>query len=207
MNSNNFLRWYPQLVDLEQLECRDMRSKSTRRLLDVTDEAFLCPYTEQCFSTCHCCDFGACDCKMTCPDNCTCYHDQKWDKNIIDCSTQQMTTIPLMLPMDSTDVYLDGNVLPVMPEHALIGRTRMSALYLNNSQIERIDNHTFNGLTHLKVLHLHHNQITVLKGHEFDQLVNLEVLDLSWNDIHSIHPSTFVQLTKLRVLNIAGNAA
>lgn len=38
---------------------------------------FLCPYTAHCFALCHCCDFDACDCEMTCPDNCTCYHDQR----------------------------------------------------------------------------------------------------------------------------------
>lgn len=199
------MRWYPILADLAELECREMRTKSNRRILDVSDDAFLCPYTEQCSSVCHCCDWGACDCKMTCPDNCTCFHDQKWEKNIIDCSARQLDTIPLMVPMDSTDVYLDGNILPVLPEHALIARKRMYALYLNNSQIQRIDNRTFNGLDHLRILHLHHNQISVLRGYEFTQIGELEILDLSWNDIRSVHPHTFIQLTKLKVLNLAGN--
>ncbi|XP_055333585.1 toll-like receptor Tollo [Paramacrobiotus metropolitanus] len=208
MNSKNlksYLRENPNIADLDSVECVEMRSKASRRMLDVPDDAFVCPYNEQCVPSCHCCDYAACDCKMTCPDNCTCYHDAKWERNIIDCSARQLDTIPLMVPMDSTDVFLDGNILTALPEHALIARSRLNALYLNHSQIQRIDNRTFNGLAHLKILHLHHNQLTVLRGYEFSQLESLEMLDLSWNDIHAIHPHTFTALNRLRMLNLAGN--
>ncbi|GAU97153.1 hypothetical protein RvY_08505 [Ramazzottius varieornatus] len=49
-----------------------------------------------------------------------------------------------MLPMEASDEYLDGNLLPSLPASQSagvradrsIGRTRMASLYLTNSQIE-----------------------------------------------------------------------
>ena len=39
-------------------------------------ESFLCHYTTHCFSLCRCCTFLACDCRMNCPEACTCLHDE-----------------------------------------------------------------------------------------------------------------------------------
>jgi hypothetical protein len=37
--------------------------------------------------------------------------------------------------MDATDVYLDGNNLPQLSQHAFIGKKNLKTLLLNNSQV------------------------------------------------------------------------
>ena len=31
--------------------------------------------------------FQGCDCEVTCPANCTCYHDHEWSVDIVECSS------------------------------------------------------------------------------------------------------------------------
>ena len=45
--------------------------------------------------------------------------------------------------MDATDVYLDGNNLPQLSQHAFIGKKNLKTLLLNNSQVCDISNEFF----------------------------------------------------------------
>ena len=45
-------------------------------LMAASQAEFLCQYTTHCFSLCRCCGFFACDCRMSCPAQCTCLHDE-----------------------------------------------------------------------------------------------------------------------------------
>ena len=69
---------YPFVRDLESIYCKLIYSADNVYipLVEATPADFLCSYSAHCFALCHCCDFDACDCEMTCPENCTCYHDQ-----------------------------------------------------------------------------------------------------------------------------------
>ena len=93
-------------------------------ILQVPDGGFLCSYTTHCFDLCRCCDFYACDCRMQCPSGCTCQHDATWSKNIIKCSHQNQTNIPVLIPMDATQLYLDGNNLEHISQQHFLGRQR-----------------------------------------------------------------------------------
>merc|ERR1719350_634655 len=127
---------------------------------------------------------------MICPDGCNCYHDNSWSKNIIQCSNNDYQNLPNSMPMDATEIYLDGNDLGVLKSHSLIGRKNLRVLHLNNSNIERIENKTFNGLKTLRTLHLENNRIKSLQG-----IV-----------ISSIHNATFKALKSLEVLSLEGNS-
>ena len=76
-NEENFAI-YPVINDIESIYYQFLFSKENAivPLVEAKPSDFLCPYTAHCFALCHCCDFDACDCEITCPDNCTCYHDQ-----------------------------------------------------------------------------------------------------------------------------------
>ena len=64
-----------RLADLGQLTCS--RPGQEGGVAAVAGGApFLCHYTTHCFSLCRCCTFLACDCRMSCPDMCTCSHDE-----------------------------------------------------------------------------------------------------------------------------------
>nr|ANG08895.1 toll family protein LongTollC [Parhyale hawaiensis] len=174
-------------------------------LVNVHSHQFLCTYRRHCFTLCHCCDFDACDCEQTCPNNCLCYHDHTWNHNIVDCGKQNWTAMPLGVPMDVTEAFLDGNNMGNLTSHALIGRKNLRVLYLNNSNIIDIQNRTFNGLRNLKVLRLDHNYLKRLHGYEFVLLHNLLELYVNDNQISHIANTTFTSLRSLEVLHLEGN--
>ncbi|KAH8371819.1 hypothetical protein KR093_008984 [Drosophila rubida] len=206
---NRESRTQPQLMDLEQIECQLAYARGAQRvpLVEARSSDLLCKYESHCFALCHCCDFQACDCKMECPARCACHHDQSWTSNVVDCSRAGYArTLPAHIPMDATQLYLDGNTFAALHSHAFIGRKRLKVLHLNHSRIETLHNRTFYGLLELEVLQLHHNQLRQLNGHEFQGLDNLQELYLQHNAIASIDSLTFTHLYHLRVLRLDHNA-
>lgn len=201
------LRQHPRVMDLESVYCRLPydRHKSFIPLLEAKPSQFLCTYKAHCFALCHCCDFDACDCEMTCPINCTCYHDQSWSANVVDCSSSGYKTLPGRLPMDATEVYLDGNNFGELNSHSFIGRKNLRILYANDSNIIAIRNHTFSGLKRLLVLHLENNKISALNGMELMPLENLQELYLQNNLLTYIDNGTFLPLRQLEVLRLENN--
>lgn len=200
-------RQYPVVLDLDAVVCRLTYSRSVTHipLPEIKPRDFLCPYTFHCFQTCQCCEFDACDCSMTCPSNCTCYHGDSWTANVVDCADSNLTRVPSRIPMDSTNVALDGNFIPVLKSHSFIGRKTLRILFLNSSRIETISNKSFNGLQSLELLHLEQNRISRLHGYEFDHLNKLRELYLQDNLIESISNSTFLSLKELEILRLDGN--
>ncbi|XP_003738314.1 toll-like receptor Tollo [Galendromus occidentalis] len=200
-------RQYPRIADLDRLECQlpFSRRRTKVPLLQANSSDFLCKYKSHCFALCHCCEFDACDCEMTCPDSCTCYADSTWNSNVVDCSFSNLNVIPVRVPMDVTELYLDGNDMPHLASHSFIGRKQLRVVYLNNSNVQAIRNRTFTGLANLQALHLDHNKITALHGFEFENLTTLRELYLSHNRLVSISNRTFAQLRSLRVLHLDNN--
>lgn len=199
---------YPRVMDLDDVICRMTHSHTEVThipVIEATPSHFLCRYETHCFTTCHCCDFDACDCEMTCPSNCTCYHDQAWSTNVVDCSANNHVTLPARIPMDATEIYLDGNNLRELRNHAFIGRKNMRVLYVNNSNVEYIQNRTFNGLNSLETLYLQENRIKVLRGYEFENLMHLRELYLQNNKISFIGNATFLPLRSLYMLRLDNN--
>lgn len=201
-------RQRPRVMDLESVRCSltHSRARSEMLLLEVKPSEFLCEYESHCFAVCHCCDFDACDCKMTCPDRCSCYHDQTWTTtNVVDCSNADYDLVPDRIPMDATEIYLDGNDLKELGNHVFIGKKKLQVLYLNNSNINTIQNRTFNGIESLRILHLENNNLEVLRNTQFTRLPNLNELYLSDNKIKVIENDTFNYLPSLELLNLDNN--
>ncbi|CAH1373655.1 unnamed protein product [Tenebrio molitor] len=207
VNNMSASRQYPRVMDLDNVMCKMTHSRGMAHmpLTRAKTSDFLCEYETHCFALCHCCDFDACDCEMTCPDNCKCYHDQTWNTNVVDCSGQNANLIPHRIPMDATEVYLDGNDLKELQNHVFIGRKNMRVLFVNNSGIETIQNSTFNGLHTLQTLHLEDNKIYTLQGYEFEHLSNLKELYLQNNVIAHIGNKTLEPLKSLEILRLDGN--
>ena len=207
INKLGHLRQHPNVMDLESIYCKLMynRYRTYIPLIEADSSQFLCTYKTHCFALCHCCEFDACDCEMTCPSNCTCYHDQSWSANIVECSGIEYTEMPSSIPMDATEVYLDGNNFGELSSHSFIGRKNLKVLYANNSNIAAIYNHTFSGLKRLTVLHLENNRIRELRGFELESLASLRELYLQGNQIYVIDNRTFSHLEHLEVLRIDGN--
>uniref|UniRef100_A0A182YPU4 Uncharacterized protein n=1 Tax=Anopheles stephensi TaxID=30069 RepID=A0A182YPU4_ANOST len=207
INKLAHLRQHPRVMDLDTVLCtmEHERGASIRPLMDLRPHDFLCRYETHCFATCHCCEFDACDCKMTCPDRCSCYHDHTWKANIVDCGSADYTEVPEHIPMDASTIYLDGNELRQLASHQFIGKKKLEVLYLNGSNIRDVHNRTFNGIPSLRVLHLENNYINELRGFEFDQLTNLNELYLDHNAIGFVGERTFESLRFLEVINLNDN--
>lgn len=207
INKLDHLRQHPKVMDLESIYCKLLYNRDSNYLplIQAESSQFLCTYKTHCFALCHCCDFDACDCEMTCPTNCTCYHDQSWSANVVECSVAGYIEMPSRIPMDATEVYLDGNNFGELTSHAFIGRKNLKVLYANNSNIIAVYNHTFSGLRRLTILHLEDNHIKELLGDELDTLENLRELHLQNNELHYINNKTFVSLKQLEVLRLEGN--
>lgn len=209
INELSHLRQHPRVLDLDLVMCTMEHERSgtpvIRPLMDLKSQDFLCKYESHCFALCHCCDFDACDCKMTCPDRCSCYHDHTWNTNIVDCGSAEYTGVPERIPMDATSIYLDGNDLGDLASHMFIGKKKLELLFLNNSKVMSLHNRTFNGVPSLKVLHIEDNQLEELRGYEFDQLTNLNELYLDHNAISFVGNNTFNALKTLEVLTLDNN--
>ncbi|XP_057335576.1 toll-like receptor Tollo [Microplitis mediator] len=200
-------RQHPRVMDLDAVMCEMVHKRASpkRPLLSLKPKDFLCHYDAHCFALCHCCDFDACDCEMTCPDNCSCYHDHSWSSNVVDCSNGGYKMVPERIPMDATEIYLDGNNLGDLGSHVFIGKRRLEVLFLNNSKINTLHNRTFNGAPSLRVLHLEDNGLRELRGFEFDQLEQLSELYLDHNAIAMVGNTTFNKMKSLQVLRLDSN--
>lgn len=185
----------------------------------------VCPYKAHCFAVCFCCEFDACDCEMSCPENCSCYYDQTWNQNIVDCSANnqinanfqarpsqfshrrpvKFLNIPDKIPMDVTELYLDGLELFQLKDNALIGRKNLKSLFLNNSQINSIEPRALATQIALKVLQLNSNHLSVLHGFEFEHQIELRELYLANNQLTSIANMTFAPLKSLQILHLQNN--
>ncbi|XP_068245091.1 toll-like receptor Tollo [Palaemon carinicauda] len=199
----------PRVNDLALVTCTLSHSRTgstvLTRVLETTPENYLCPYETHCFAICHCCDFIACDCQMKCPSECSCFHDDTWSINLVDCSGGNLNQLPDKVPMDATIVLLDGNNFEILHAHPFIGRHSIQQLYLNNSQIKTLHNRTFHGLTSLRSLHLQDNMIVHLKGFEFSGLGQLKELYLQNNRLSFINNATFADLESLEILRLDNN--
>ena len=198
----------PAFPDLDNVTC--LINHNGNVTLDVAIQSvdpiqFLCQYESHCFSLCMCCDFYGCDCRMQCPEGCSCFHDSSWSSNIIQCSARGHSAIPPLIPMDATSVFLDGNNFRNLSEKIFLGRSRMKSLYLNRSQIVEVSNSTFSGLVDLQQLDLSDNNILSLQGSEFQELFNLKELYLHRNKLMFISEGTFRPLKALSVLRIDQN--
>ncbi|CAG4935786.1 unnamed protein product [Parnassius apollo] len=207
INNMTAMRQHPRIMDLENVLCKMTHTRGVTHipLSNLKSTDFLCTYETHCFTLCHCCDYVACDCQMTCPYNCSCYHDPTWHTNVVDCSKKLANEIPEKIPMDATEVYLDGNDFKELQNYAFIGRKNMRSLYVNSSNIENLHNKTFAGLSSLVILHLGNNKLKYLKGNEFKNLSQLKELYLQYNAINYIENTTFVTLRSLNILRLDGN--
>ncbi len=200
----------PVLADLDEVKCELLynRENAAVPLHEATADQFLCRYELECAkrSMCDCCDFDACDCKVVCPFNCTCYHSISGAANVVSCTRAGYSgAIPEKIPMNVTQLYLDGNDIRSLSSHSFLGRRWLKVLFLNGSNVEVVHNRTFYGLRELEVLRLENNRISTLRGNEFEGLERLRELYLHHNHIVSIQSNVFITLYTLSILRLDRN--
>lgn len=78
----------------------------------------------------------------------------------------------------------------------------LRVLYLNGNRIGSLNNHALGDLPAMEILNLSHNNLTTLGRRTFQGLTNLQELDLSHNAIESLQVEQFSKLLRLRYLRL-----
>lgn len=205
INENS--REFPRIMDIDTIYCKllNNRDKSYIPLLEAQPHQFLCGYDSHCRILCDCCGRDSCNCEMKCPTNCTCFHDQTWKTNIVECAGRHIHDVPRRMSNDVTELYLDGTNLIDLSSNSFIDKRNLAVFYGNNSNIQMIHNGTFNHLQRLMILHLANNKLQRLNGFEFNSLENLRELYLQHNKLTFIDTRTFQELKKLEVIQLHDN--
>lgn len=218
-------RQHPKLTDFHNINCtlehyhghNTPEDIVTKPLYDLNLNDFICKYKSHCISTCQCCKededdikggptkSSDCKCKLTCPDQCSCYHDNSWNTNVVDCGDANLDSLPENIPIDVTKLYLDGNNFPNLNYRHFAGRHRLEILYLNNSNIKAIDSNTFDDVKNLRIIHLNKNHLQKLHGDEFKNQNLLSEIYLNDNEISNVVDNTFIHMKYLKIIDLSNN--
>ncbi|CAG5989155.1 unnamed protein product [Menidia menidia] len=133
-----------------------------------------------------------------CPDVCTC------SDGVVRCSNRGLHSLPKGIPKDTTELYLEGNMLTSVPKE-LAALKQLSLVDLSNNSISTLAPYTFSNMTQLATLILSYNQIRCIPGHAFDGLKSLRLLTLHGNDLSTIPEGAFNHLTSLSHLALGAN--
>uniref|UniRef100_A0A8C5NC76 Slit homolog 3 protein-like n=1 Tax=Gouania willdenowi TaxID=441366 RepID=A0A8C5NC76_GOUWI len=101
-----------------------------------------------------------------CPDVCTC------SDGVVRCSNRGLHSLPKGIPKDTTELYLEGNMLTSVPKE-LSALRQLSLVDLSNNSISTVTPNTFINMTQLATLILSYNQIRCIPVHAFDGLRSL----------------------------------
>uniref|UniRef100_A0A8C5FJ55 Slit homolog 3 (Drosophila) n=1 Tax=Gadus morhua TaxID=8049 RepID=A0A8C5FJ55_GADMO len=133
-----------------------------------------------------------------CPDVCTCAD------GVVRCSNRALRTLPRDIPKDTTELYLEGNMLTSVPRE-LTSLKQLSLVDLSNNSISTVVPFTFANMTQLATLILSYNQIRCIPVQAFDGLTSLRLLTLHGNDLSTIPEGAFSHLTSLSHLALGAN--
>ncbi|KAK0147672.1 Slit 3 protein [Merluccius polli] len=133
-----------------------------------------------------------------CPDVCTCAD------GVVRCSNRALRVLPKDIPKDTTELYLEGNMLTSVPRE-LASLKQLSLVDLSNNSISTVAPFTFANMTQLATLILSYNQIRCIPIQAFDGLKSLRLLTLHGNDLSTIPEGAFNHLTSLSHLALGAN--
>ncbi|KAM6976668.1 slit homolog 3 protein [Aplochiton taeniatus] len=133
-----------------------------------------------------------------CPDTCTC------SDTVVRCSARGLRSLPKGIPKDTTELYLEGNMLTTVPKE-LSSLKQLSLVDLSNNSISYLSPLTLSNMTQLATLILSYNQIRCIPVHAFDGLKGLRLLTLHGNDLSTIPEGAFNHLTSLSHLALGAN--
>uniref|UniRef100_A0A914Z2S6 Uncharacterized protein n=1 Tax=Panagrolaimus superbus TaxID=310955 RepID=A0A914Z2S6_9BILA len=125
-----------------------------------------------------------------CPIGCIC------EGTIVRCSRSGINIFPNPLPLETTELYLNGNNISEIDKTSLNRLTNLVRLDLSNNEFTVIENEIFQQLNKLDVLILNFNKIQCLEEYAFSGLNNIRILSLHGNNLSQISHKTFSNLTR-----------
>ena len=102
------------------------------------------------------------------------------------CLNQGFTSIPNTLPVNSSQIYLEGNAIQTIEPDAFARYPHVRSLSITESGIEDLQPGAFNHLYELASINLKDNSITILRQHVFQGLKKLQKVVLDGNSLTTI---------------------
>ena len=159
-----------------------------------------------------------CDAPYSCPKECEC------ESSVVKCSGKGLTQIPVKLPSDTSELYLDHNNITVLNFSALSHLKFLKRLDLSYNQIAYMgdsellsEGRSSNGdeivetsaiaasRLPLESIILNYNRIQCINVNAFVGLDNLRLLLLHGNNISSLPMGLFNPLPRLQLLGLGQN--
>ncbi|XP_077998569.1 uncharacterized protein LOC144451566 [Glandiceps talaboti] len=141
----------------------------------------------------------------TCPTSCTC--NATSDAVVVNCQSQNLTSIPTSLPANTTHLYLRDNHITNL-QNLKTYTASLVVLDLSWNRVRDIPMGIFKpGLSdsNLVLLDLSYNSLQSIPEHSFAYLHNLKILDLSGNRIELILTKSFNDLSNIHELRLHDN--
>ncbi|XP_033125426.1 slit homolog 2 protein-like isoform X1 [Anneissia japonica] len=190
---NCHLAWLSEWLQARQLvtgtpRCLQPPSVQHLPLEDLSPEAFTCDVN----------DDNTCRPDVMCPKGCAC------SGTVIRCSRKELKTPPLNIPLSSTELYLDNNLLTDIPS-GLSKLKKLTTLDLSNNLITYIPENAFVNMTSLSTIILSFNKVGCIPKGAFKGLRTLRLLSLHGNEISHIPEGAFNEMTSLTHLALSSN--
>ena len=137
-----------------------------------------------------------------CPIKCIC------NTTKVNCQYKFLTEVPKNIPVTTTELLLDGNVITGITKDDFHGLTALRILTLTTNKISHIEPGTFDSLKHLLSLQLSDNELSNINKTLFQNLTSLFTLHL--NGMSKLKPlciedGAFKDLKQLQQLYLAKN--
>ncbi|KAK9960435.1 hypothetical protein ABG768_008290 [Culter alburnus] len=124
-----------------------------------------------------------------CPAHCSC------ESTVVNCVSQNLSSIPQPLPENVTTLNLSGNNIRNLNNESF-PRTleHLTHLYVSGSQVERLDSMVFKNLPNLRLLDFSNNRISEFNVEALPQDSKIEVLNLSKSLFNHSYIGVFADL-------------
>ncbi|XP_062136572.1 protein slit isoform X1 [Drosophila sulfurigaster albostrigata] len=187
---SRYLRSAPRLAPYTR--CQSPSQLKGQNVADLHDQEFKCSgLTEHAPMEC--------GIENSCPHPCRCAD------GIVDCREKSLTSVPVTLPDDTTELRLEQNFITELPAKSFSSFRRLRRIDLSNNNISRIAHDALSGLKQLTTLVLYGNKIKDLPSGVFKGLSSLQLLLLNANEISCIRKDAFRDLHSLSLLSLYDN--
>ncbi|XP_017468504.1 PREDICTED: protein slit isoform X2 [Rhagoletis zephyria] len=187
---SRFLRSAPRLAPYTR--CQSPSQLKGQNVADLHDQEFKCSGLTE-------------NAPMECGMENSCPHPCRCADGIVDCREKSLTSVPVSLPDDTTELRLEQNFITELPPKAFANFRRLRRIDLSNNNISRIAHDALAGLKALTTLVLYGNKIKDLPSGVFKGLTSLQLLLLNANEISCIRKDAFRDLHSLSLLSLYDN--
>ncbi|XP_065344323.1 protein slit [Cloeon dipterum] len=134
-----------------------------------------------------------------CPPACSCAG------TVVRCSRANLTAVPDNLPPETTELYLDTNMITSVEPDKLKHLKHLTRLDLSNNMITVLPDHAFTALAKLATLIVSYNKLQCIEQHALRGLKSLRIISLHGNDISQMQNGTFDDLHSLTHIALGAN--